>query len=102
MRMWMVNPKRMCKNHLLGEHVECHMLASSINLKRSIQGHLDKGQVEVHKIHQRHAELVKEMRARGYKHQSKLKPFKSFRAGKIDILANERELERRCKKCMMK
>jgi hypothetical protein len=30
MRMWMVPPKVMCRKHLLGEHVEIHMLAGSL------------------------------------------------------------------------
>lgn len=31
MRMWMVDPKIMCRKHLLGEHLELHMLAGCIN-----------------------------------------------------------------------
>jgi len=26
MRMWMLNPKALCRKHLMGEHVEIHML----------------------------------------------------------------------------
>ena len=98
-RMWLVNPKKLCRQHLLGEHKELHQLVGSIIKNRSIKGHVEKGQVEVHKIRQRHRELVREMLARGYKHNSELKPFRSFKAGKINILENERELERRCKNC---
>ena len=101
-RMWLVNPKRLCRQHLLGEHKELHQLVGSIIKGKSIQGHIDKGQVEIPKIKTRHKELVKEMFARGYKHQSKLKPFKVFKAGKINILENEYELERRCKNCNFK
>jgi hypothetical protein len=97
--MWLVNPKKLCRQHLLGEHKELHQLVGSLRKGRSIQGHLDKGQVEVHKIRERHKELVLEMQARGYKHLSPLKPFKSFKAGKINILKNEADLERRCKNC---
>jgi len=97
--MWLVNPKKLCRQHLLGEHKELHQLVGSLRKGKSIQGHLDKGQVEVHKIHERHKELVKEMQARGYKHLSPIKPFKSFKAGNIDIKANELELARRCKNC---
>jgi hypothetical protein len=98
-RMWLVNPKKLCRAHLLGEHKELHQLVGSLRKGKSIQGHLDKGQVEVHSIVKRHGELVKEMLRRGYKHQSSLKKFKPFKAGKINVLENERELERRCKNC---
>ena len=32
MRMWMVNPRIMCRQHLLGEHVEIHMFHSENKL----------------------------------------------------------------------
>ena len=98
-RMWMVKPEYLCRNHLLGEHKELHQLIGSILKKKSIRGHVDGGQVEVHNIRKRHKELVKEMIKRGYKHQSLLKKFKSFRAGKINIIENYKELARRCKNC---
>ncbi len=97
--MWMVDPKKMCRSHLLGEHKELHQLVGSLNKNKSINGHLDKGQVEVHNIRKRHKELVKEMKRRGYSHNSPLPKFKSFRAGKINIKENEKELKKRCKNC---
>jgi len=98
-RMWMTNPKYLCRNHLLGEHKELHQLIGSILAKKSIRGHIEKGQVEVHNIRKRHTELVRELKRRGYNHQSPLKPFKSFKAGKINILENYKVLEKRCKEC---
>ena len=98
-RMWMVNPKKLCRQHLLGEHKELHQLVGSLRKGKSIRGHLDKGQVEVHSIDKRHKELVKEMLARGYNHKSPLKSYKSYRAGKINILENEKELGRICRDC---
>ena len=50
MRIWKINPKLMCRKHLLGEHVESHMFVGSINKRRSIQGHIEKGQVEIHNL----------------------------------------------------
>jgi hypothetical protein len=97
--MWMVNPKYLCRNHLLGEHKEIHQLVGSILAKKSIKGHLEKGQVEIHNIQKRHEELVKELKKRGYNHKSPLKKFKTFKAGKINIIENYKELKRRCKKC---
>lgn len=97
--MWLVNPRKLCREHLLGEHKELHQLVGSLLKGKSVKGYIEKGQVEIHSIEKRHKELVKEMIARGYKHKSPIKKFKSFRAGKINILENERELERRCKNC---
>ena len=40
MRMWMVDPKKMCRKHLLGEHVEIHMMVGTLLKGRSIDGFL--------------------------------------------------------------
>ena len=98
-RMWLVDTKCLCRNHLLGEHKELHQAVGSILNNRSLAGHIERGQLEIHNIQKRHAELVKEMKLRGYNHQSPLKKFKSFKAGKINIIENYKELERRCKNC---
>jgi len=97
--MWLVNPKKMCRNHLLGEHKELHQAVGSMRKKKSLKGHLEKGQIEVHSIISRHKELVKEMKARGYNHKSPLKKFKSIKAGKINKKENLKELARRCENC---
>ena len=97
--MWLVDAKCLCRNHLLGEHKELHQAVGSILKNKILAGHIKRGQIEVHNIKKRHAELVKEMKKRGYNHQSPLKKFKSFNAGKINIIGNYKELERRCKKC---
>lgn len=70
--MWMVNPKVMCRNHLLGEHVEVHMFAWNIDNKRAIDGYLANGLLEIHNLYCRHEEIKKEMMRRGYKHNSPL------------------------------
>ena len=98
-RMWMVKPEYLCRNHLLGEHKEIHQAIGSIIKGKSIKGHIEKGQIEVHNLKNRHKQLVKELKRRGYKHLSPLKKFKSYNAGKIDIQKNYAELEKRCKNC---
>ena len=98
-RMWMVNPKKLCRNHLLGEHKELHQLIGSLNKGKSVQGHIDRGQIEVHNIKTRHKQLVQEMKARGYNHLAPLPKFRHYKAGKINISENEQELIRRCKDC---
>lgn len=70
MRMWMVNPKMLCHQHLLGEHRELHAIIGSLRIKNSIQGYINNNLVEVQSIIQRHDTLIKEMFVRGYKHQS--------------------------------
>jgi len=98
-RMWMVDPRKMCRNHLLGEHKELHQLVGGLNKNKSVDGHIKKGQVEIHNIKKRHEQLVKEMLTRGYSHLSPLPKFKNFRAGKINISENEKELTKRCIHC---
>jgi len=99
MRMWCVDPKLLCRQHLLGEHVEHHMFVGFITKRRSIKGFVNKGLVEVHNIKSRHEELVKEMLSRGMNHQSPLKDFTDWNEGKVDRPGNITELIRRCSRC---
>lgn len=101
MRMWKVDPTKMCRKHLLGEHVEMHMFVGSINKGISMEGYMSNGLVDVCLIEERHEELVAEMDRRGYKHKSDLPKFNWFaaRRGSVDIEGNKKELARRCKEC---
>lgn len=99
MRMWKVNPKIMCRNHLLGEHLEMHMFVGCLNKGKNLKGYLDKGLLEVHNLRKRHEELVKEMLNRGFNHQSPLPKFKIKKLGKVNSKKSKKELLRRCKKC---
>jgi len=71
MRMWNLDVKKMCRKHLLGEHVECHMFVGYINKKKNLQGYLDKGLLEIHNLKSRHEKIVKEMKRRNFQHNSK-------------------------------
>ena len=102
MRMWNVNTGQMCNKHLLGEHVEMHMFVGTLNQKKSIQGYLDKGLVEVHNIKKRHEEIAGEMKKRGFNHKSDLKRYKMDRIGTVDVKENKLELAKRCKDCRRK
>ena len=99
MRMWMVPPEMMCKNHLLGEHLEIHMFVGAINKNKNIKGYLN-GLLEFDSIESRHNELAIEMIKRGYNHNSPL-PDILFKIEnkKIDVLKNIAELLRRCEQC---
>lgn len=99
MRMWGVDARKLCDKHLLGEHVELHMFVGCIRKGISLKGYIDKGLVEVHSIHSRHEELVREMLRRDFKHKSPLPAFKAWREGRIDMEKNLQELRKRCRKC---
>jgi hypothetical protein len=99
MRMWMVSPKVMCRQHLLGEHVEIHMFVGTIRLGRSIAGYVENGLVEVHNFKARHDALVAEMVRRGMQHWTPVRRPFTRRIGKVDRRASRRELARRCPAC---
>lgn len=105
MRMWGVDPGRLCDKHLLGEHSEMHMAVGSINAGRSVAGHVERGQLVVPLIRKRHRDLMLEMHNRGMQHNSPL-PMMTARiprqvtvANNLDVAANEKELLRRCAGC---
>ena len=100
--MWNVDPKKMCRQHLLGKHKELHQAVGSLRKGRSLKGHIEKCQIEIHNIIKRHEQLVKEMGSRDYKHRSPLNYFNQKKAKKIDKKANEKELARRYKNCKFK
>ena len=93
--MWMVPPRKMCRKHLLGEHVEIHMAVASLRLGKSIAGSMEKGLLELHSLRRRHDELVVEILRRGYRHHSPLGLIPRRNGGKVDRKANARELARR-------
>ena len=99
MRMWMVDPRRMCTQHLLGEHAELHMLVGSLRQKRSLGGFVANGLIEVHSVRSRHAELVGEMLRRGFRHQSPLPAFTARRLGRVFRKKSLADLVARCKAC---
>ena len=103
MRMWMILPHHLCRNHLLGEHYEIHKFVGAI-LKGQLEngrlhGYINGGYLEVNNLRTRHSALVKEMKARGYKHNSPLPKFPLIDIGIVDIDRSYRELINRCKKC---
>lgn len=98
----MVDVRRMCKKHLLGEHVECHMFVGSINKEKNLDGYLRKNLFDITKLRKRHDELAKEIVRRGFKHNSPLPEFKmldKYKGGKVIVKDNEIDLRKRCKNC---
>ena len=71
MRMWMVDPKILCKKHLLGEHSEIHKHRHNFVKGHSVAGRISPiVQVEPSSTGSRHDELAEEMLRRGYNHKS--------------------------------
>ena len=102
MRMWMVDPQVMCRKHLLGEHVELHMLAGHLARNRSIAGFVRNNCVQPSSIGRRHAALSLEMSRRGYRHASPLKQPTAHAHNKVrvDQVLAQAELIRRCPDCL--
>lgn len=107
MRMWMVDTKKMCRKHLLGEHVELHMLVGHLKRKRSITGFLENNCMEPSSIFSRHQEIAEEINSRGYTHKSALEGTEDLldylteeeRNTRVDSTSSFAELIKRCPEC---
>ena len=103
MRMWNVNPSIMCRQHLLGEHLEMHMFAGAISKGKDISGYLRGGLVNPEEIKERHDALVMEMERRGMNHASPMRSnprLKQYmRVCTVDEQAVRRILLSRCDEC---
>lgn len=101
MRMWKVPPYAMCRQHLLGEHLEMHMFAGVLRKGLSLRGYIDRGLVEVDSIGYRHDQLVLEMFNRGYEHKTPLDVswIPLTPVGDISVLGSTRILRDRCPEC---
>ncbi len=102
--MWNVDPKKMCRQHLLGEHVEMHMFAGTINRGISVRGYIEKNLFEPSTLEKRHDELVVEMESRGYNHKSPMPEIKysnisEFMDAVIDGQKAHEDLVSRCELC---
>ena len=107
MRMWLVNPKKMCRQHLLGEHSELHMFAGLMRLKKGVAGFIANNLLEPKSLKKRHYELAREMKRRGYLHRSRLnfsqkrisyldKTIQNYR---MDRKLSQKQLLSRCRRC---
>jgi hypothetical protein len=102
MRMWMVNPKILCRKHLLGEHVEEHMFVGTLIKGVSVKGYLENNLFEPSSLYSRHETLVKEMKSRGMNHKSELKKIPidpKILSIKVDSEKSLEDLLSRCDEC---
>lgn len=75
MRIWDLPPRRLCRQHLLGEHRELHAIWAVITThRRGYSRHPETQRWVGHlkALYQRHELLVAEMYRRGYVHHSPL------------------------------
>lgn len=108
MRMWMIDPKLLCRKHLLGEHGEIHKFRHNFVKQHSIVGRMKPiVQIEPLKMKLRHDELAKEMLRRGFNHNS---PYtlpdlsylpEEFTNAKVNIGYNIIDLMERCEECCL-
>lgn len=75
MRIWDLPVRKLCRNHLLGEHRELHAIWSVLTKnKKGYSRHPEtlrwKGRLAA--LYLRHQELISEMGYRGYQHWSNL------------------------------
>jgi hypothetical protein len=106
MRMWMVDPKLLCRKHLLGEHGEIHKHRHNFVKKHSISKRVFPiAQIEPLSMKSRHDELAAEMLSRGYNHES---PFEqpdltylpeNERNARVNIDNSLKDLKTRCLEC---
>ena len=73
MRIWDIPCRKLCRNHLLGEHRELHAIWSILTKKKKGYSHHPetlrwKGKLKA--LYARHEALVSEMTKRGYRHLS--------------------------------
>jgi hypothetical protein len=106
MRMWMIEPKLLCRKHLIGEHFELHKHRYIFVKKYSIYKRIFPiVQIEPSSMKIRHEQLVKEFKRRNYNHNSPYKmpnishlPIEQQLA-KVNIQISMKELSSRCKQC---
>ncbi len=75
MRVWDIEPWRLCRSHLLGEHREVHAIWSILTKgKKGYSRHPEtlrwNGRLKA--LYLRHEKLAAEMKKRGYRHMSPL------------------------------
>ncbi len=75
MRIWDIEPKKLCRQHLLGEHRELHAIWVVLTQgKKGYSRHPEtlrwKGKLSA--LYRRHQRLVSEMKRRDYRHKSDL------------------------------
>lgn len=79
MRIWDLDPRILCRQHLLGEHRELHGLWNILTRHGAKGGYSHHPETRrwvgrLAALHRRHEALVDEMTRRGYDHRSEIDP----------------------------
>ncbi|MCS7150780.1 MAG: pyrimidine dimer DNA glycosylase/endonuclease V [Endomicrobia bacterium] len=94
MRIWDIEPKFLCRKHLLGEHRELHAIWNILTKnKKGYSKHPEtlRWRGKLKSLYIRHEKLVKEMLKRGYKHNSELDKNLAKGKAKQNVLINSLE-----------
>jgi hypothetical protein len=98
MRIWDIEPAKLCRQHLLGEHFELHAIWSILTRKKKgYSRHPEtlrwKGRLKA--LYKVHEALVLEMKNRGFNHNSPLDKGMATGSGDQDVFVDppERQLE---------
>jgi len=104
MRTWMVNPKLMCKKHIVGEHGEIHKHRHNFEKGHSITGRIyPVVQIEPKAMKARHDELAKYLNHKSPYEQPDISYLPDDEQNaKVDIEVSLKELCRRCPDCRKK
>jgi Mg2+ and Co2+ transporter CorA len=103
--MWMVDPRILCRKHLLGEHLETHMFCGTIKKKCvSLDGYVENNLLEIESLKKRHDELAQEIINRNYHHNTPMEDLEesmveNIKQIKINKEASLKELLKRCLEC---
>lgn len=101
----MVPTRMLCDQHLLGEHVECHMFVGTLRRKKKVSGYIERNLFEPKSLNSRHDELAREMLKRGMHHKSALEQIdvdylpSEQKNAMVDKKASLCELRERCENC---
>jgi hypothetical protein len=93
MRIWDVEPKYLCRKHLLAEHRELHGLWNILTKHKGKGGYSHHPETlrwvgKQKALYLRHQKLVKEFAHRGYSHQTPLDKELAIGLGKQNVFIN--------------
>lgn len=91
MRIWDVDPRLLCRKHLLGEHRELHALWTILTQhKKGYSKHPEtlRWIGKLNALYSRHDLLVAEMTARGYSHKTDLNKMQAVGKNEQDKYLN--------------
>jgi hypothetical protein len=95
MRIWDIPPEKLCRNHLLGEHSELHavwvILAQGQRGGYANHPEVKRWRGKLKALYRKHQEIVAEMLARGYQHNSTLDPQLATGSGTQDAFLDSPE-----------